>query len=260
MKVQLLPSTVGVAAEHQLLSSYLIDETLCLDVGSLGFHSNLDLQLGVKHLFITHCHSDHLASLPIFLDAHFGEGADEPVPVVIHAEESTARAIREDVLNDRHWPDFFRINDEQGMGLLEMHILEEEKPVSVGDYRITPVRVDHIVDTLAFIVEKDGAAFALVTDTGPSDRIWEVCEKIPGLSLVILELSFPDRMQWLAEISKHLTTSDFVQERSKLPQADDCRFLAVHLKPNQFAEIKSQLESHQLPGVDVMVPGHNYEV
>ena len=260
MKVQLLPSTVSGSAEHQLLSSYLIDDCICLDAGSIGFHSDLDLQLGIKHLLITHCHRDHLARLPSFLDAHFGEGAEDPVPVVIHAEASTAKAIRDDILNDRHWPDFFRINEEQGMGLLEMNIIEAEKPICIGEYQITPVRVDHIVDTLAFVVEKDGASFALVTDTGPSDKIWEVCEQTPGLSLVILELSFPDRLQWLAEVSKHLSTSDFVNERSKLAKAEDCRFLAVHLKANQFSEIKTQLESHQLPGVEVMVPGHDYEV
>ncbi len=259
MRVQLLPSTVGGLAKHQLLSSYLIDDQICLDAGSIGFHSNLELQLGVKHIFITHCHSDHLASLPVFLDVHFGEWAEEPVPVVIHAEESTARAIREDILNDRHWPDFFRINDEQEMGLLELNIIEAEKPVEVSGYRITPVRANHIVDTLAFVVEKDGHSFALVTDTAPSDRIWEICAQAPGLSLVILELSFPDRMQWLAELTKHLSTTDFIAERGKLPTADDCRFLAVHLKPNQFDEIKTQLESHRLPGVEVMIPGHDYE-
>ena len=260
MKVQLLPSTIGGDAEHQLLSSYLIDDQICLDAGSIGFHFDLSLQLGVKHLFITHCHSDHLASLPIFLDTHFGEGAEEPVPLVIYAEESTAEAIKEDILNDRHWPDFLRINQEEKLGLLEIQIIQEEEPISVLGYKITPVRVDHIVDTLAFVVEKGGQSFALVTDTCPTDRIWEVCSQLQGLGLVILELSFPDRMQWLATISKHLTTSEFAREREKLKSADDCRFLAVHLKPNQFEEIRAELENQHLPGVEVMRTGREYQI
>jgi len=254
----LIPSTVGGSGKHQLLSSFLIDEKICVDAGSIGFHLDLNLQLSVKHIFLTHGHSDHLASLPIFLDAHFGEGSEDPIPVVIHADEATSKTIMEDVLNDRHWPDFFRISEENNLGMIELRRVIPGEVLEIEGYKITPVRVDHVVDTLAYVVEKDGSALAVVTDTGPTDEIWEVCSKIKGLNTVILELSFPDSLQWLAEVSKHLTTSDFVKERAKLPGADGLRFLAVHLKVNQYDNIVRELNALELPGVEVMQPGVDY--
>ncbi|MEC9477102.1 MAG: MBL fold metallo-hydrolase [Planctomycetota bacterium] len=256
----MLPSTVGGDGPAQLLSSYLIDGSICIDAGSIGFHTSLEMQLGVKHLFITHSHSDHVASLPTFLDVQLGVGDPERAPITIYATEVTAENIRRDILNDRHWPDFLRICEELGQDLMRLEIIRPGVPVEVEGKRITAVPVDHVVETMAYIIEDESSACAIVTDTGPTTEIWQRCHELQGLSTVILELAFPRRLQWLADASKHLTPDTFQTERQKAPDPDQLRMLAVHLKANQYDEIVSELEELSLPGVEVMKSGIDYQV
>ncbi len=260
MRLQLLPSLIGGEGRAQLLSSYLIGERICIDAGSIGFQSDLDQQLEVRHIFITHSHSDHVASLPTFLDAHFGVDADSETPVTIYATETTAASLRQDLLNDRHWPDFIRLSDESGKDLMRLQVIEAGTPVEVEGVRITAVPVDHIVETVAYIVEDDSSACAIITDTGPTDEIWQRCHDVAGLTTVVLESAFPSRLQWLADVSKHLTPTTFQTERAKAPHPDQLKLLAVHLKANQYDEIVEELIALSLPGVEVMEPGREYQV
>ncbi len=73
MRVELLPSSVP-ASEAQFLVSFLIDDTVAIDAGSLGLLADLDRQRGVRHVFLTHEHVDHIASLPIFLENVYDPG------------------------------------------------------------------------------------------------------------------------------------------------------------------------------------------
>ena len=260
MRLQLLPSTIGGVGPAQLLSSYLINQHICIDAGSIGFHAELSQQLAVKHVFITHSHSDHVASLPAFLDAHFGVGIDSEDPVTVYGTETTISSLRMDMLNDRHWPDFIRICAESGRDLVRLQVIEEGVPVQIEGLMITAIAVDHIVDTVAYIIEDDISACAIVTDTGPTDEIWQRCHQVKGLTTVALECAFPDRLQWLADASKHLTPTTFKADRAKAPDPDQLRFLAVHLKLNQYDEIVEELAALSLPGLEVMKSGLDYQV
>ena len=74
MKITLVPSafSTGSGAPGFFLSSYLIDEVVAIDAGGLGFIDDLSAQLRIQHIFITHSHMDHIASLPILLETVFG--------------------------------------------------------------------------------------------------------------------------------------------------------------------------------------------
>ena len=76
MKITLVPSAVSVGGGNPgfFLSSYLIDEVVAIDAGGLGFIDDLSAQQRIEHIFITHSHMDHIASLPIFLDTVFQAG------------------------------------------------------------------------------------------------------------------------------------------------------------------------------------------
>jgi phosphoribosyl 1,2-cyclic phosphodiesterase len=79
MKVELVPSAVGggtaaaSASVSQYLTSIRINDSICLDAGSIGFHADLEVQRAIRHLFLSHSHIDHIASLPMLLDNVFGE-------------------------------------------------------------------------------------------------------------------------------------------------------------------------------------------
>ena len=68
MRVELLPSSLP-PSDLQFLVSFLVNDAVAIDAGPLGLLADLDRQRRVRHVFLTHEHIDHLATLPIFLAA-----------------------------------------------------------------------------------------------------------------------------------------------------------------------------------------------
>ena len=78
MQIELLPSNVGAvqggSSAAQFLVSFLINESVVIDAGSIGLLADLERQRQVRHVFITHEHIDHIASLPILLENVYEPG------------------------------------------------------------------------------------------------------------------------------------------------------------------------------------------
>src|SRR5436305_2452164 len=109
VEIRLLPSAAfaGAGRDQQFLTSYLINDTLALDAGGLGFAVPLDEQRRVRHVLITHTHLDHIASLPIFLENVYGRAAE---PVTVHGSQEVLDCLQHDFFNDRVWPDFVNLS------------------------------------------------------------------------------------------------------------------------------------------------------
>ena len=54
MKVVILGSSGGDPGARQYVSSYLINDSIAIDAGCLGFHGSPDQQARVRHVFLTH--------------------------------------------------------------------------------------------------------------------------------------------------------------------------------------------------------------
>ncbi len=256
MKVTLLPSSVTCGSESsQYLTSYLINDSVAIDAGSLGLLGSAEAQARVKHVFLTHTHMDHLASLPIFVENVFEAGAGCPR---IYGSPAVLDCLRTDLFNDRIWPDFVRMSDESADSpFLSLVPIEAGRPIEVEGLRITPVDVNHLVPTLGLIVEGPDATVVVASDTGPTEQIWTLSNALPNLRAVFLEAAFPDAMGWLADAAKHLTPELFAGEVKKIKP--DVTVLAVHIKPRYLGRISSELAELGLPMVQVCEPGRLYE-
>ncbi len=256
MKITLVPSAMS-PGDHNgtrgfFLSSYVIDDVVAIDAGGLGLLGDLDAQTRIQHIFMTHGHMDHIASLPIFLETVF-ESRDRCV--TLHAGAETLESLRKDVFNDRVWPDFIGMS-EKGLPFVKVETLEPGRPVDVAGLRLTPVPVDHVVPTLGFLVQAPGVTVAIPSDTGPTDEFWRMAGSDADLKAVFLEASFPNAMEWLAVVSKHLTPAMFAAEVRKLPQS--VPFIAVHIKPRFYDAVVNELRALGLPGIVVGDPGESY--
>ncbi len=258
MKITLIPSSVSDRhrRQTQFLSSYLVNETVCIDAGSIGFFRSPEEQARIRHILISHTHIDHVASLPIFLENAF-EG--NSAPVTIHGTEDVLDCLRRDLFNDRLWPDFVALSGGDAK-FMRLETLVPGRTVTLENLRITPVPVDHVVPTVGFIVEEDGAAVVIASDTGPTDALWERANQIPHLKAVFLEVTFPDGMAWLADAAKHLTPSTFAAEVGKLkPLKKWPAILAVHLKPRFREQILAELKAQHVPNLKIARFGRGYE-
>src|SRR5262249_60426609 len=91
----------GLRRRQQFLSTYLVGESVAVDAGCLGLHGSPADQVKVKHLFLTHSHIDHLASLPVFLENVYRPG----VPcVTVYGNEAVLDSLRRDFFTDRARP------------------------------------------------------------------------------------------------------------------------------------------------------------
>jgi ribonuclease BN (tRNA processing enzyme) len=254
VKITLVPSAVsaGKGGRGSFITSYVIDEIVAVDAGGLGFLGDLAAQSRVEHIFLSHCHLDHIASLPMFLETVF-QASDRCVTV--HASDDTLGCLRRDLFNDRLWPDFITMS-ENGLPFLKVDVLEAGRPVDVAGLRLTPIPVDHVVPTLGFLVEAPGVAVAIPSDTGPTASFWAIAGKAANLKAVFLDASFPDAMEGLALVSKHLTPKMFAAEAAKLARA--VPFFAVHIKPRHYDAVVAELNALHLEDVHVGIPGETY--
>lgn len=253
MRVELLNSSIP-PSDRQFLVTFLVDDAVAIDAGSLGLLADLGRQRRVRHVFITHEHLDHVATLPIFLENVYERGPESPE---VLASRQVIGLLHDDMFNDRVWPDFIDLSGPDD-AFVRTTPLEPLVPVSRAGLSITPVSVSHGVETLGLVVDDGRSAVAFPSDTGPTEAFWRRLEPLgPRLRAVFLELSFPRSMAALAKETGHLSPDTFAAEVRKLPT--DVRWIVVHRKARFADEIAADLAALGLPRVELVRPGHVYE-
>ena len=251
MRIRILPSAVDGPSESQFATSYLIDDTVAVDAGSLGFADLAD-QLKVRHVLLSHAHADHIGTLPIFVENVYDPPND---CVTVWGSDHVLDTLHADVFNGRVFPDFLD-DSPADAPFLKTERIEAEIPIIVENLEVFPVPMDHTVPTLGFVIQGPDATVLLASDTAPTSRVWEIANQLPRLNAVFLEASFPDRMRDVAEASKHLTPEMFDREAAKLER--DVPIIAVHLKARFREETAAQLAALEIDGLQIGVAGKEY--
>jgi ribonuclease BN (tRNA processing enzyme) len=247
VKILVLPSSVSDRGsdQHQFLTTYLINDTVAIDAGSLGLCGTPEEQSRVQHVFLTHSHIDHIGSVPLFVENAYAEGRD---CVTFHGSDEVLDCLRRDIFNDRVWPDFISMSKTE-TPFLRLATLTACQPVDIAGLRITPVPVNHVVPTFGFVIEDGKSSVVIVSDTGPTEEIWDHANQAPNLRAVFLEASFPNALGWLAAASKHLTPAMFGTEVRKLQRR--ALIVAVHIKARYRETIIRELQALDLPDLEV---------
>jgi cAMP phosphodiesterase len=230
----------------------LINDTFAIDAGSLGISLGLADQRKIKHVVLSHAHIDHLATLPVFLENTVEFAGTR---VTIHGSEAVLDALRRHIFNDCVWPNLIPVTL-NGQPLFRLAALEAGRPLEIAGVRVTPVPVTHVVPTMGFLVEEGDAAVVLPIDTGPTEELWRRANALPKVSAVFLEATFPNSMDQLAQIAKHLTPRKIADEVRKLSRPT--RIIAIHVKASFYDEIIAELQELGLPELEIGMPGVEY--
>ena len=102
MKVRVLGCS-GAIAKDCRTTSFLIDKDVLVDAGTGVGDLTLDEMKGIEHVLLTHSHLDHVAALPLMIDA-IASALTKPVKV--HALAGTIAALKAHIFNNVIWPDF----------------------------------------------------------------------------------------------------------------------------------------------------------
>jgi cAMP phosphodiesterase len=220
------------------LSSFLVDNSLLIDAGSTTAVLSLSAQQKIKHILLTHFHLDHVMALATLADNLYGKCS---VPINVWSLTNVIDSLAETLFNNRLWPDFTQITSTaQRLPVLRLHSLSQEKATQVGAHSVTAVAVNHAVPSVAFFVESRNRTLLHVGDTGPTGQVWSLARNRQNLAAVVIETSFPNRLQDIADASRHLTPQTLARELEKLGMKS-LPVWVTHLKPEFRKEIIAEL-------------------
>ncbi len=216
---------------------FLINDDLALDAGALTSTLSLSRLAKLEHVVVSHSHFDHVKDLPLLADLLFGR---RRTPVTIHASTACAKALRENMFNGALWPDFTKLPNARSP-ILKIKAFRPGSRFQVGRYQVRAIPVDHPVESSGFVVSDGRSSIAMSGDTGPTDILWKVVNEVPNLKALLVETSFPNDLQKLADLSGHLTPRTLKTELAKFRRNGSEVFL-YHLKPAFVQRVKRELE------------------
>ncbi len=105
VKVRVLGCSGAIARECRT-TSFLVGHQILVDAGTGVGDLTLDEMRQIDHVLLTHSHLDHIAALPLMVDA---VASQRHSPIAIYALPGTIAALKAHIFNDVIWPDFSRI-------------------------------------------------------------------------------------------------------------------------------------------------------
>lgn len=237
-------------------SSFILDDRILFDAGSLTNILDEKRQLKVDNIFITHAHLDHVIGIPFLAENIILKNIGHRVNII--GIPPVIRAIKKNLLNGSIWPDFTSIPDSRH-GILKLIELKLRHSIKMNDYTITPYRVSHSVQAAGYLVEdKKGKRFFYTGDTGPSDKTWKEIGK-KQVHCLIIEVSFPNRMKEFAIKTGHLTPFLIKEEVEKIKPRPE-RIYVSHMKPQFFKTIQEEIKRLRIPYLKLIEDGEVIKV
>jgi cAMP phosphodiesterase len=168
------------------------------------------------------------------------------------------RIIRKSLFDGSVWPDFTVLPNTYE-GILNFIELKPGHAIRIDDYSITAYPVHHSVPATGYLVEdRKKRRFFYTGDTGPTDNTWVRMERIQIHSLFI-EVSFPSRMENIALRTGHLTPRLLQKELLKI-KPHPRRIFAIHIKPQYFKTIKSELQKLRVKELKLLKDGQTIQI
>jgi cAMP phosphodiesterase len=249
MRLRVLGCSGGELPRHRT-TCFLVDGRLAIDAGALTSTLSLRKLALVDDVILTHSHFDHVKDVPLAADLLIGLRRR---PLRVHASTECAETLRTNVFNGRLWPDFTRLPS-PGSPVLEIRPFVPGSSFRAGRYRVRSVPVHHPVESVGFLLSDGRASIAVSGDTGPTVAFWRSVNAEKRLRALLVEMSFPNAMQQLADVSGHLTPNTLAGELSKVNRNGYPVYL-YHLKPAFAAQLRRDLGALRLDGVRILEMG-----
>ncbi len=236
MKLRILGCSGGIGGRHLRTTSMLADHDMLIDAGTgVGDLSLTELSL-VDHIFLTHSHLDHIASIPFVADT---VGGMRNNPITVYGIPPTLEILRNHIFNWSVWPDFSQVPtpDKPFLRYQPIHVGET---LTIRGRRITALPANHTVPAVGYHVDSGATSLIFTGDTGTNDELWRIANRIGNLKFLIIETAFCNREKDLAIVSKHLCPSMLAEELAKLERTVET--FITHLKPGEIELTMQEIE------------------
>jgi ribonuclease BN (tRNA processing enzyme) len=251
LKVKIL-GCFGGNAPGMRPTCFLIDDRIAIDTGALTSVLPVHDQARISHVFITHSHFDHLATLPFLADNVFSL-VDKPIEVF--GPGDAVRCMKDHIFNDNLWPDFSRLSNER-CPIIAIKPLPPGGTVRIGDLSVTAFAMDHSVECHGYLLQGPRSALAICGDTCSAKILEEILPAAREVKAVFLEASFPESARKTALLSRHLSTGTFAREAARIPE--EVRIFVTHMKPEFSDRIGREIEALGKNNVSLLEQDREY--
>ena len=227
MKVRVLGCS-GAIAKDCRTTSFLIDGDLLIDAGTGVGDLTMEEMRRIGHVFLTHSHLDHVAALPLMVDA---VAAKRKQPLKIHALAGTIAALKAHIFNDVIWPDFSRIPTPQAP-FISFHEIVTGQTLEINRKMIEVLPAVHTVPAVGYAVTVGTGCWVFSGDTERNPAFWERINQL-NVAMLVIETAFSNREKDLARLSLHLSPGVLADELDNI--ATDRRYpiYITHTKPSE---------------------------
>lgn len=262
MKVRVLGCSGAIARDCRT-TSFLVNHNILIDAGTGVGDLTLEEMRQIDHVFLTHSHLDHIAALPLMLDA---VSSLRSQPVQVHALAATIAALQEHVFNNVIWPDFSAIPS-AASPFLQYQAFVCGDVLSIAGVEIEVLPAHHTVPAVGFAVRGDSGCWVFSGDTERNPAFWARVNLLPVVCLVI-ETAFSNRESDLARRSLHLSPATLAQELAHVPVTQPYPIYITHTKPSETLLIMNEIQQlectainhHTVHDVRWLIAGQTLEI
>lgn len=234
MQVRVLGCSGGIA-KGVATTSFLVDDDILIDAGTGVCGLTLKEMQSIKHIFITHSHLDHTASIPLLTDTLFERLIGNPL--IVHAQRSTIKVLREHMFNWAIWPDF-TVLPHKTNAVLHLKSMKAGSTIDIDGRSIEMITVNHAVPGVGYRVESNGKSFAFSGDTTSNENLWASLNKHDDLDLLFVESAFANKDAELARVAFHYCPETLARDLPKLKHRPEV--CISHLKPGEESAIMKE--------------------
>jgi len=235
----------GAIAQGCRTTSFLLGEHILVDAGTGVGDLTLNEMQAIDHVLLSHSHLDHIAALPLMLDA---VSSRRTCPVEVHALPETLQALRQHVFNNTIWPDFTRIPTPEAP-FLRLQPLVVGDVLTVAGIMLEVLPARHSVPAVGYAARGASGWWVYSGDTegqlpGFWDRVNALHEAQGGVAALFIETAFSNREQELARKSLHLSPATLARELAALrPGAHSFPIYITHAKPQESGLIMREVNA-----------------
>ncbi len=235
MKFKVLGCSGGIGGALHT-TSFLVDEDMLIDAGTGVGSLSLEAMCNIDHIFLTHSHLDHIASIPLLVDS---AGYLRKKPVTVYAIPETIDALKRHIFNWVIWPDFSLIPSPESP-YLRYQAISLGETIDLGGRKITPLPANHTVPAVGYRLDSGKGSLVFSGDTTTNDALWDIVNGMANLKYLIIETAFSNSELEIAILSKHLCPCLLGEELKKLEK--EVPVYVTHLKPGELCLIMKEVE------------------
>ena len=118
--------------------------------------------------------------------------------------------------------------------------------------------MNHPVPAVGFLVSDARSTILYSADTGPNTRLWREASQARNLKAIIVDTSFPDTFDALADASGHFTPLQLHRDLVKAKISSTVPIYIYHIKPAYESKVLRDLRAMGRKNVKILKEGMTY--